>query len=928
VNLEPGQVFDRYVVEEQLGRGGMAVVYKVRHSQLGSHHALKVLTISSPSIRQRLVQEGQVQATLRHPNIVAVTDLLDVNGAPGLVMEFVEGPPLDRWITSHRLSVDEAVQLFRGIVAGVQAAHAKGLVHRDLKPANVMLAPMSGQFVPKVADFGLAKALADEGEGMKRTRSGVTMGTPQYMAPEQIRDAKNVDARADVFSLGCILFELVCGRPPFEGPDLLSIFNAVASGSFPPPASLVPDLPRNVQDTILGCLKVNREERIADCAAILRVLGGAALSAEMPIPRPSGSLPAPSVAGASMDGARGQGALRGGSETYVDEDVPAAAAGGGGLQSAVSASKVSMTAQSLPAVSKSPPSDGSLAPRSASSMEPTSTSKRRGAGMIVGGLGLVAVGGGVLLIGLALAAGGGAWWWMSSTEAALADAAAQGGISFADAVVRPGSVRLTDVVVNGRDGQPVARAAALTLEGSPSDLLGGAASHATFEGLSLDLRQDASGWVLPAAGQALRIGAIETGPVDVKVTTADGTLAAKWADLKLQDATFGGSDPWAAASFAFTDLDVSATEPVLRAKEVSGASGDGVLRISGAEAWVRGRTDGFVDLPPVVAEVAPDWLGGAAPSGGRWMGVDVSALPIDPVRLDVSDSTLHLLDRANAVKAVEWSVAVDRLGLGPLSDDGQTLPVTLAGRERDARVSFDGDLRQDGMLRGTITVRGLALADLEPYLAPSLEHYAVNLTSGTVDATVDVGLKDSFVLLTLDADMRSPTFVPDPAPKHEAPKKAQKLLEPRDLVSVEREISGDLARYDFMPIHSVLKALVDELVKPAGTSVFERVVVTPKTTDRARRRSDAPAAPAPAPEVSAPGEAPPPEVVLNEPAAEPAPAEPAPEVVAEAPPAEAPPPEAPPVPAEEERDKLDRLNREVRDALNDLRLPRGGSGGR
>ena len=267
-----GTTLDRYSVEAELGAGGMATVYRVRHLTLGSLHALKVLKVQSASIRQRLVQEGRVQATLRHPNIVAVTDVIDVDGAPGLVMEFIDGPSLEGWLEENRPSLAQSEAIFRGILAGVARAHRQGLVHRDLKPGNVLL-DSSGDdgIVPKVADFGLAKILDDEEGFGSQTRSGIAMGTPAYMAPEQVRSAKNVDQRADIFALGCILYELVGGDRPFHGDDLLETMTAVCSGEYTP---LPPDVPQRVRDTVAACLVVDRERRVADCAGIRALLSG------------------------------------------------------------------------------------------------------------------------------------------------------------------------------------------------------------------------------------------------------------------------------------------------------------------------------------------------------------------------------------------------------------------------------------------------------------------------------------------------------------------------------------------------------------------------------------------------------------------------------------------------------------------------------
>ena len=126
-SVEPGELIgDRYEVEKMLGQGGMATVYRVRHKELGSRHALKLLDIAASSIRKRLLQEGRIQASLAHPHIVAVTDVLDIEGSPGLLMEYVDGPAMDEWLAKYKPTVEEAVVVFRAIVAGVGQAHARG----------------------------------------------------------------------------------------------------------------------------------------------------------------------------------------------------------------------------------------------------------------------------------------------------------------------------------------------------------------------------------------------------------------------------------------------------------------------------------------------------------------------------------------------------------------------------------------------------------------------------------------------------------------------------------------------------------------------------------------------------------------------------------------------------------------------------------
>ncbi|TVQ89192.1 MAG: serine/threonine protein kinase [Deltaproteobacteria bacterium] len=273
--MRPGQVIHgRYEIERTLASGGMATVYVARHIALGSQHAVKLLHLPSPEIRERLLLEGRLQARLRHPNIVVVTDILDVDHAPALVMELVEGPALDEWLDEHRPTLDEAEKIFMGILAGVDHAHKHGVVHRDLKPANVLLAPMPGGFQPKVADFGIAKVVEEvleQKSGRLRTRTGLGMGTPCYMAPEQTH-ASTVGPAADVFALGAILYELALGRRAFQGESYVDILAAARDGQYDDPADVQPDLPLRVVQAIRGALAPSLDERIADCTTLVRVL--------------------------------------------------------------------------------------------------------------------------------------------------------------------------------------------------------------------------------------------------------------------------------------------------------------------------------------------------------------------------------------------------------------------------------------------------------------------------------------------------------------------------------------------------------------------------------------------------------------------------------------------------------------------------------
>jgi eukaryotic-like serine/threonine-protein kinase len=275
MKLSPGTIIGRYTVEEMVGEGGMATVYRVRHNELHATYALKVLHMVSDAIQRRLVQEGRVQARLRHPNILPVTDILDIEGRPGLIMEYVEGPSLEIHLATRHLSLEEADHLARGILSAVAFAHSQGCVHRDLKPANILVVDIAGEFIPKVADFGLVKVIDEENDSLHKTRSGIGIGTPCYMAPEQALDAAHVDERADVFSLGAILYELVCGRRAFHGPNAVAIILRIAAGLFTPPEELRSDLPKRMLNAIHGAMQIDRSHRIQDCQTLREVWRGA-----------------------------------------------------------------------------------------------------------------------------------------------------------------------------------------------------------------------------------------------------------------------------------------------------------------------------------------------------------------------------------------------------------------------------------------------------------------------------------------------------------------------------------------------------------------------------------------------------------------------------------------------------------------------------
>jgi tRNA A-37 threonylcarbamoyl transferase component Bud32 len=273
--LEPGSIVGHYVVESILGDGGMATVHLVRHSVLHSRHALKVLSpdlLVHEDVRVRFLAEGRIQSALQHPNVVAVTDVVSEPGVAGLVMEYVEGPTLDAWLSRQgRLAPEEAAAVMTGLLAGAAAAHAKGVVHRDLKPSNVLLGRHpDGSWCPKILDFGIAKF--SDGDSKGKTRTGARMGTVHYMSPEQVRGAARVDHRSDVWSLGVLLYELLTGRTPFEDVDGFATMQRIDALQYPPLESVRPDVPPALAGVVRKALQKSAEQRFEDCDAFALAL--------------------------------------------------------------------------------------------------------------------------------------------------------------------------------------------------------------------------------------------------------------------------------------------------------------------------------------------------------------------------------------------------------------------------------------------------------------------------------------------------------------------------------------------------------------------------------------------------------------------------------------------------------------------------------
>jgi serine/threonine protein kinase len=279
--LEPGTELDRYRVEHRLGEGGMATVYKVRHLILDTFHALKVLKpelMGEAELRGRFLAEGKIQARLRHPYIVPVTDVVVVPGVAGLVMDFIPGDTLEGFLRSHPgpPPAELVAAIFPKVLRAVGYAHRNGVIHRDLKPSNVLLEEWDGERVPRVLDFGIAAAHHESAE--RQTRTGARLGTPHYMSPEQIRDPRGVTPRSDIFSLGVTLYELATGKACFDDESDFNIQLRIVQGAFDPPERVNPALSPVVVGAINRALRTDPMERFATCEEFAAALGAGPLA--------------------------------------------------------------------------------------------------------------------------------------------------------------------------------------------------------------------------------------------------------------------------------------------------------------------------------------------------------------------------------------------------------------------------------------------------------------------------------------------------------------------------------------------------------------------------------------------------------------------------------------------------------------------------
>jgi serine/threonine-protein kinase len=265
----------------KLGEGGMGEVYAAEPVEGGSRVAVKILRqefVSEPQVLARFKEEAQTCLRLIHPNIVRTFEYGAADGgAPYMVMEMLDGVPLGAYTQNgSRIPIAQAVPILQGILAGLAAAHAGGIVHRDLKPENVFLTRgADGTFVVKVLDFGIAKVMDEAGGMGSRTRSGMLLGTPAYMSPEQVKDARDVDQRADLWSAGVMFYEMLTGRLAFPAPTAYARLAAVVSTE-PEPVERIDPALEIMSGFVTRALKKDRAERFATALEMARALASAA----------------------------------------------------------------------------------------------------------------------------------------------------------------------------------------------------------------------------------------------------------------------------------------------------------------------------------------------------------------------------------------------------------------------------------------------------------------------------------------------------------------------------------------------------------------------------------------------------------------------------------------------------------------------------
>ena len=277
MSLQPGTQVRHYVVNHLIAKGGMGVVWYAWDRVQNKPVAIKAVAnnlVADPEFKIRIQDEAHRHQRLQHPNIVPVLDVFEADGATCIVMQLIEGTSLDNLLesnTHHRVETHDAIPIVQDILKALNYAHQQGIVHRDVKPSNVLL-DQNNQAM--LIDFGIALAMGEE----RRTRTGQIIGTPAYMSPEQITKPKSLDHRSDVYSVGCVFYEMLTGRPPFVkgeedvGDTDFAIQHAHVTKRPVNPKSRVPSIPSAVDELVMEALEKDPNKRIPGCQEFLRLL--------------------------------------------------------------------------------------------------------------------------------------------------------------------------------------------------------------------------------------------------------------------------------------------------------------------------------------------------------------------------------------------------------------------------------------------------------------------------------------------------------------------------------------------------------------------------------------------------------------------------------------------------------------------------------
>ncbi len=270
LNRLKAAIGDRYAIEREIGRGGMAIVYLAQDLKHGRPVAIKVLRpeLAATLGAERFLREIDTAARLNHPHIVPLYDSGDADGLLYYVMPYVEGESLRARITRQgTLSLSEALHVVREVGSALSYAHGKDVIHRDIKPANILLA--DGHAV--VADFGIARAISASG-GPSLTQAGIAVGTPEYMSPEQVMGAEHIDGRSDLYSLGCVLYEMLCGVPPFEGQTAQAVIAKRFKQPNPRLEALNSAVPPTIRDTLMKVFAPEPDDRYDSASGLVAAL--------------------------------------------------------------------------------------------------------------------------------------------------------------------------------------------------------------------------------------------------------------------------------------------------------------------------------------------------------------------------------------------------------------------------------------------------------------------------------------------------------------------------------------------------------------------------------------------------------------------------------------------------------------------------------